>query len=822
MGTCRLAAAACAITLVAGNAGHALPPPAYSVTPVLFVPSPGSFPAGYQPTTAELDEDLANITAAMNRIRVWYGAALGLETSLNVQPTVYMEAWGGLGNYGITWADPESRYSDGIVLDDGPSTWGSVLGEVSSRGYSPGSSVNPRMTVIFCKGAGGFAGGAQWFSSTGGGMCLLGSWCIDSLAGRVPPEHWSWWTGLDRQTGAAGHEMGHTIGLPHPDDPNPETGAEDWAYTVMGWWWDWPDYPTNPADPSWPLHGLHGWGNNSGPGGSTPAYQDEFLLAYRANWFITSVADSDGDGLPDTWEMQHFGDLTHEGAQDEEPDGLTNYEEVDNDTDPLDADSDDDGLTDGAEVHEHGSDPNDPDTDDDGLDDAAEVVAGTDPDDPDTDEDDMPDGWEVASGLDPLVDDANQDPDNDGYTSFEEYLGGSDPLSPWSIPPAMGYALDFDGLDDFCDLGDVAVAGSQLTVEAWVYPRAVGGARILDKLEDYGIQLTGGGVVRFVTKHGFTWDNLDGQFEVGANGWAHIACVLDGTNKSIYVNGQLDAWKSYTYDVRVTANNLIVGASSPGASQGFFDGVIDEVRVWSVGRSAEDIQADMQWGLSGVEPGLVGYWNLDEGAGQIAGDRAGDHDGRLGATIDLDDSDPDWLASSIAPGPGPAISGVTYPTAATSSAAVLISALISDAEQGGEGVASATLYYGYAWPFNEFAVSGAGPGGTGDGTWSFILPPQGSGHQGQTLAFFFRADDGAGHPAFDTNDEALYAIAVRLPGDGDGDGDVDRDDHSVLVGCLSGPVGARAGSGCDFFDADLDGDLDLGDFAAFQAAFTGP
>lgn len=286
-----------AVTLLASPQAAPAEPPAYAVMPVLFVPTPSSFPAGYQPTPEQLAADLANINEAMGRLQTWYAAALGRTTSFNALPAVQLPAQQGLAYYGITWTNPARRYSDGISISG--SFWGFVNAELSNRGYGPGTANAPRMTVTFCKGAGGYAGGAQWFAARGGGMCILGDWCLDSLAGRVPAADWSWWTGKDRQTSAAGHEMGHTIGLPHPDATNPVTNAQDWAYTIMGWWWDWPTFPANPADPGWPLRGLHAWANNSGPTGPTPGYQDAFLLAHRSEWFNASLADGDGDGVPD-------------------------------------------------------------------------------------------------------------------------------------------------------------------------------------------------------------------------------------------------------------------------------------------------------------------------------------------------------------------------------------------------------------------------------------------------------------------------------------------------------------------------------------------
>ena len=63
---------------------------------------------------------------------------------------------------------------------------------------------------------------------------------------------------------------------------------------------------------------------------------------YDANGNITAVrtitpGDSDGDGLPDTWEQQYFGDLSHEPIEDADNDGYSNLEEYEAGSDPTDA-----------------------------------------------------------------------------------------------------------------------------------------------------------------------------------------------------------------------------------------------------------------------------------------------------------------------------------------------------------------------------------------------------------------------------------------------------------------------------------------------------
>ncbi len=48
-----------------------------------------------------------------------------------------------------------------------------------------------------------------------------------------------------------------------------------------------------------------------------------------------------------------------------------------------------------------------------------------------------------------------------------------------------------------------------------------------------------------------------------------------------------------------------------------FQGIIDEVRVWDVVRSAEEIMTNMDTSLNGDEPGLVAYWQMNEGNGSL-------------------------------------------------------------------------------------------------------------------------------------------------------------------------------------------------------------
>ena len=113
---------------------------------------------------------------------------------------------------------------------------------------------------------------------------------------------------------------------------------------------------------------------------------------------------------------------------------------------------------------------------------------------------------------------------------------------------------------------------------------------------------------------------VTGVATVPMNVWNHAAVTYDGSTWRLYLNGVLDATVTLPPGASPRADSLQhfgigTAMNSTGVAAGYFQGVIDEVRVWNVARSAAEIQANMNLRMTSPVTGLRGRYGLSEGTG---------------------------------------------------------------------------------------------------------------------------------------------------------------------------------------------------------------
>ena len=199
--------------------------------------------------------------------------------------------------------------------------------------------------------------------------------------------------------------------------------------------------------------------------------------------------------------------------------------------------------------------------------------------------------------------------------------------------PMRADVLELDGAGDYVTFPSTGIpsGSASFTIEAWINPVSIpaggenGGQMTFWGNESAnqanGFRLRGPSGVRH-----FFWANdhdenmginiLSDTTGPNTNGWHHFALTWNGTQTRWYWNGVPLGNPRTASGVNVTAANHRIG-SRPGGE--FFHGHMDEIRVWSVARSAAEIAADFRRELNGDEPGLVAYWNFEGNLNDRAG-----------------------------------------------------------------------------------------------------------------------------------------------------------------------------------------------------------
>jgi len=173
-------------------------------------------------------------------------------------------------------------------------------------------------------------------------------------------------------------------------------------------------------------------------------------------------------------------------------------------------------------------------------------------------------------------------------------------------------------------VGDIDVAGNQITVEAIFRKSTTANAtNLVSKHTD---QATCNYLLR---PNSFQMATSDGFFVCTnpqptlQNTWYHAAATYDGASIKYYINGCLVNTIPATGNLITT--NLITGigmqSQNPLANENF-RGNIDEVRIWNIARTEQEIQLNMNFLLPTTQPGLLAYYKFDNNYINVQGNAA--------------------------------------------------------------------------------------------------------------------------------------------------------------------------------------------------------
>jgi len=177
-----------------------------------------------------------------------------------------------------------------------------------------------------------------------------------------------------------------------------------------------------------------------------------------------------------------------------------------------------------------------------------------------------------------------------------------------------GPALSFDGSGDYVDVGKGSSLNNitNLTLSAWVKPRSFTSSYrtgIVARRSGAGLNfdisgsLEGCGAGKVGVMEGGA-SNVYGNTILSTNQMYFVTATLEGTAVKLYVDGVLDGSGSLTWTWSSDVDIHIGGISN--ISGYYFDGIIDEVKIYDYART----QAQIAWDYNKGKP--VGWWKMDE------------------------------------------------------------------------------------------------------------------------------------------------------------------------------------------------------------------
>ena len=206
-------------------------------------------------------------------------------------------------------------------------------------------------------------------------------------------------------------------------------------------------------------------------------------------------------------------------------------------------------------------------------------------------------------------------------------------LSVTSISSAVTFERDTS--IDVNGSGQYGVAGNStalrtfnaITIEFWLMPQVACVGNIVAKMYDYAVYCSAGNLSYAFAGTSTSWVGVATTIELPANEWHHVAVsrVASSATTYVYIDGQLHytgtADGAGTSAIKSSANSYLnIGARQEAAT--FFNGLIDEVRIFNTTRTEAQVASDMHtWGNLGLSS-VVGYYDFNSVSGTSVTNKA--------------------------------------------------------------------------------------------------------------------------------------------------------------------------------------------------------
>ncbi len=185
--------------------------------------------------------------------------------------------------------------------------------------------------------------------------------------------------------------------------------------------------------------------------------------------------------------------------------------------------------------------------------------------------------------------------------------------------PATG--LNFDGVNDYVNIGDNSnlKLPSSFTIEAWLRPTgsSTGYGTIVNKEGEYEILRFPDGTMQFALGSNWVFNNTN--LQIPLNTWTHIYLSYNANTRVLTAGNGTSTFSQTNVapiadgDEQPLLNELRIGGRQIYTSSNYFNGDIDEVRIWNRGLSEAEILNNLNCELSIPQTGLVAYYQFNEG-----------------------------------------------------------------------------------------------------------------------------------------------------------------------------------------------------------------